>query len=50
MALKQITIDVTNLTPTQRKQIFSDNFNEEGFKQFNKTTANQKTLYNFSYT
>jgi hypothetical protein len=49
MAPKQITIDVTNLTPTQRKQIFEQHFNQQGFKQFSKTTTNYKTLYQFNY-
>jgi Arc/MetJ-type ribon-helix-helix transcriptional regulator len=46
---KQISIDVTNQTPDQCKDIFKAHFNQHGFKQFSKTTNNHKTIYQFSY-
>ena len=46
---KQISIDVTNQAPAQRKEIFKAHYSQQGFKQFNKTTTNQKTTCQFSY-
>jgi len=49
MESKHVTIDVTNLTPTQRQETFRKHFENGRLKKFSKTTANQKTTYNFQY-
>jgi hypothetical protein len=49
METKQVTIDVTNQTPTQRQETFAEHFNRGGLKKFNKKTNNHKTIYDFQY-
>ena len=42
-------IDVTDLTPTQRRQLFADRFSQNGFVGFSKTCENRQTIYSFHY-
>ena len=49
MGSKQISIDVTNLTPAERKKIYKNHFCQNGFASFNKSTNSHKTTYTFTY-
>jgi hypothetical protein len=42
-------INVTDLTPSEQRQLFAECFTQEGFTAFIKTAANQQTHYTFKY-
>jgi hypothetical protein len=41
--------NVTNLTPSQRRQLFIECMNKTGFTAFIKNQNNQQTHYTFQY-
>jgi hypothetical protein len=46
---KTMHFNVTNLTPTQRRELFSQCISQQGFCAFIKNQNNQQTHYTFQY-
>ena len=42
-------INVTDLTPNQRRKLFIDCMNQNGFTSFTKNDENKQTYYTFHY-
>ncbi len=42
-------INVTDLTPSQQRKLFTDYLNKTGFVSFNKRRVGKKTYYIFTY-
>jgi hypothetical protein len=46
---QQKIYSVTNLTPKQRRELFTQCINQDGFKAFIKNQNNKQTHYTFQY-
>jgi hypothetical protein len=42
-------INVTNLTPSQQKELFINHLNQTGFTGFSKKVIGKQTYYTFTY-
>ena len=48
-ALATKHINVTDMTPNQRRKLFIDCMNQKGFTSFTKNDENKQTYYTFHY-